>query len=70
MLEIFRLKLTIPSGIVLVALVLHFFVAVSLPFIQAVYIVESSFYSNNTKQDVVIGISQNVTQIRVSLAKL
>lgn len=68
--EIPKLKLTIASGIILLALCLHFFVAISLPYIPAFHIVETSFNSNNTKQDVAIGNSQKLTQIRVSLAKL
>ena len=66
-----RLKLTIPSGIILLALFFDFFLAISLPYFEFVYVVETSFISNNTKQEVLaIESSQKLTQLSVSLAKL
>lgn len=59
-----------PKGIILLALFLHLWVAISVPFIQLLYIVEVSFYSDDTKQEVTAGSSLKLTQIRVSLAKL
>ena len=64
------LKLTIASGIILLALVLHIFVAISLPFIQPMYMVETSFNNNDTEQELTIDHVQKLTQIRVSPAKL
>lgn len=65
-----KLKLRLTSGIILLALALHFFIAISLPFIQVFDMVATSFDSTNTKQDVAIGSFPKLTQIRVSLAKL
>ena len=60
-------RLSISSGTVLVALALHFFVSISLPFAKPWYIVAMSFDTNSTKENVTIGSFHQLTQISVSL---
>lgn len=64
------LKCKAPCTFILLALVFHFFVALSLPFIRPLYIVATTFNSSSTKLDITIEGSQKLTEIRVSLAKL
>ena len=56
----------VASTIILLALVIHIIVAISLPFIRQMYIIETSL----SDKDMLIGGVQNLTMIRVSLAKL
>ena len=65
-----RLKCKDPCTVILLALIFHFYVAISLPFIRPLHIVQTSFHSKNSKEEVSIGTFRNLTQISVSPAKL
>ena len=63
-------EFTVAKNLILLAVVLQFFLAISLPIIQMLYIVETTFNnSNNTIQEVT-NPSGDLIQISVSLDTL